>query len=391
MKYHNSPNGPRKCEARKDGGARCPYAKAGMPHFATQEEAQAAYDATMQQQFGAFETMKITRGEKLRQASYRTEDAIIAKVEKVQATVEQAKAAVVMSALNAKHKATMLRDNVSGKGKSLISKIGAKIQKVKADSIQFAKDLEAMDLANREHLRQEKANRIMARSEKLYNKAEAIANGTYVSPLKARSRDLATKAKKETVAAAMRTVQATRQVASNGARRLGEIEIKRSKMASELKRGDRITNGTVLASTVDENGVAKVRYMNKQGVVLTAKFQDTKVSTLRTVKSYSNKIKSSVKAAPNTVKQGVLAYTDAIRNNYRSRVAPFKAGLSAYKESRGIAPSVSIATPSAASDVNKVLTLAEMRKYSEMYKSEPANDLSTRVNQRSRVSEKVFA
>lgn len=352
MKYHNSPNGPRKCEAEKRG---CNYAMAGMPHFETQAEAQSYYDESMKSQFGAFETMKITRGEKLRQTSYKTEDAIVAKIEKVQATVAQAKATVVMGALNAKHQASMLRDNATSKGKSLISRIGAKIEKIKADSIQYAAQLEAMELSNKEALRQAKIDRLMERSEKLSAKAEALSNGTYVSPLKQNIG----KAKAETVAAAQRAVRSSRRAYSNGARKLGEFEITRTKMASQLQRGDRISNGVVLsANTVD--GKSKVVYMNNQGVILSARFDDAPVQTRKTVKSYSRQVRKAVTKAPKQMKQSVVALTAGIQNSYHSKAKPFKAAFNVFNAERK--PSVAKATQKQSSNVSQLLTIEEFSK-----------------------------
>lgn len=71
MAYHLSPNGPRPCGAKKD---RCPYALAGEPHFDTVKEASVAYEAKMQETFGAFDKLKKSYGQVLREDFYHDVD-----------------------------------------------------------------------------------------------------------------------------------------------------------------------------------------------------------------------------------------------------------------------------------------------------------------------------
>lgn len=55
-KYHNSPNGPRVCTARIK---ECLYAEAGQAHYPSYELAQAAYEKTLETQYGVVPTMGI--------------------------------------------------------------------------------------------------------------------------------------------------------------------------------------------------------------------------------------------------------------------------------------------------------------------------------------------
>lgn len=85
MKYHVTPDGPRKCRAEQ---GQCPYAAAGQPHFAKQEEAQAHFEQTMEESFGAAPSVK--RGEKVRQAAYRTQDRVAEKITESRAAAARA-------------------------------------------------------------------------------------------------------------------------------------------------------------------------------------------------------------------------------------------------------------------------------------------------------------
>lgn len=71
--YHLSPNGPRLCKAQHGG---CPYAAAGEQHYASQQDAQAAYEARMAQSFGTVETVKRSPAERMRQATYSGRDEV---------------------------------------------------------------------------------------------------------------------------------------------------------------------------------------------------------------------------------------------------------------------------------------------------------------------------
>lgn len=94
-KYHNSPNGPRLCKAQKD---QCPYGRAGGEHYATQAEAQEAYEAKMTEAFGI--TKKFNKIETTRQKHYQRLDRFKAYVTKVTDAATKAKADV-MSAFSA--------------------------------------------------------------------------------------------------------------------------------------------------------------------------------------------------------------------------------------------------------------------------------------------------
>lgn len=84
MKYHVSTDGPRRCKAEKGG---CPYEEAGKPHFDNQEDAQAHYDKTMEDQFGFAPSMSKT--EKTRQKVYATTDTAQRKVSAAKHAVQQ--------------------------------------------------------------------------------------------------------------------------------------------------------------------------------------------------------------------------------------------------------------------------------------------------------------
>ena len=83
MRYHNTPNGPRVCHAEK---GRCPYGAQGYPHFDTRAEAETAYEKSLAQSFGSFDTLKKTTSEKMRQGAYEGADRMLATARKVVAS-----------------------------------------------------------------------------------------------------------------------------------------------------------------------------------------------------------------------------------------------------------------------------------------------------------------
>lgn len=86
MKYHVSPDGPRRCKAENGG---CPYEQAGKPHFDNQEEAQQHYEQTMNEHFGVIPKMK--KSEKARQNIYSKADAVETKINDTKASVRKFK------------------------------------------------------------------------------------------------------------------------------------------------------------------------------------------------------------------------------------------------------------------------------------------------------------
>lgn len=90
MKYHVSPEGPRRCRATIE---ECPYEEAGQPHFDTQTEAQQYYDETMQEKFGVAPSMSKT--EAARQKVYAASDTLDRTVQETKERIADTKDAVV--------------------------------------------------------------------------------------------------------------------------------------------------------------------------------------------------------------------------------------------------------------------------------------------------------
>lgn len=117
-KYHNTPNGPRSCRAEK---GLCPYGKAGGEHYATQAEAQVAYEEKMNAAFGHMP--KFSKVNQIRQSKYQKVDKIKAFATKVKDDAVKARAAVIQA---------VSKDNRDALKAKALERISAKVASEKA-------------------------------------------------------------------------------------------------------------------------------------------------------------------------------------------------------------------------------------------------------------------
>lgn len=192
--YHVTPDGPRPC---RDHTGRCPYAKAGEPHFGDQGEARVHYEAIMEEKFGGH---RISKLENTRQKAYRATD--------------QAKGYAYEKVDNAREKFAAGRVRVAREARIM-----------KNDAL-YIKAAVAYKASQKLEPMKEKASRSAARATEVTRNVAAQTHET----ARARSQDAATKvrAKSATVGGKVKaTARVAKRVASlvgrdiaNGARRV---------------------------------------------------------------------------------------------------------------------------------------------------------------------------
>lgn len=166
VKYHLSPDGPRICN---DKSGLCPYAKAGMPHFDSQEDAQSAYDSKMKETFGQLSRMRKTEG--VRQSAYRALDRLAGRVTKVTEGVKRERA---MMLVEMRAKTARIREIRDGALEAR-RKRGEALQKFYDDSRAQSAQSRADRTARREELLEGRSVRPSARAAA---RAELLARAT---------------------------------------------------------------------------------------------------------------------------------------------------------------------------------------------------------------------
>lgn len=128
--YHVSPDGPRPC---KDTSDRCPYAKAGKPHFGSQEEAQGHYESVMEEQFGS--VSKLSKIESARQKTYATTDKAKSyaahKVDDAKGKINEGRAVVAHEAHLVKEDFASMRNDAVNLKNSIARKSSEKLSQFK--------------------------------------------------------------------------------------------------------------------------------------------------------------------------------------------------------------------------------------------------------------------
>lgn len=267
MKYHNTPNGPRICH---DSSGRCPYLRQGYPHYDTQEEAQKAYDASMAEKFGAFETVRRTRSEKTRQKVYRGLD----RMRKARASEPVRK---VVRTIRAAHEASVR----TGSGlQAARSRFRAVSRSVRSRSSQVMRNMRVrtVDVVAAEHMTARDA-------ESEYGTRRSRAQHAVVHTAA------------ETAYRASEAQQKLSENVSNlgkvAARRVGNITVRRKKSAAHVQIGDRLRQGEVVGVSAAGGGVQiTTRQPNGTHVTLFSK-PDSTMKTSRTVRQHLTSIRNS--------------------------------------------------------------------------------------------------
>lgn len=260
MKYHNSPNGPRPCEAKVKG---CKYAEQGLPHFETQAEAQSVYDATMTANFGAFDTLKRSKIERARQGVYNKTDKTLALIQKAKASKAVHKTVATIETIkNSPQRTKALAGTAKERFKDSIKKL-----QISASSLVETIKMNAAYSPAKQEAREkyETLNSIDIQQ------ARAEMNGR--APRERTS--LKTRAKQATV-------------------NIGKMSVYRDKSAKHVALGDRLSDGSKVVSVASYDGNVYINTLADNGEFGTMRLNNLDVVTTHTtVNDKIQKIKDS--------------------------------------------------------------------------------------------------
>lgn len=245
MKYHLSPNGPRRCTASI---RECPLGGEDI-HFSTQAEAQSAYEAKMSEAFGTFEPIKRTNAEKIRQASYKMDDfqeaalnatarelksvgsAFISQAHLAKASAQQSKAASFLTSL-----------------KRLPAILNAKLDAAVLRAVEQEEAAALRRAETREHLA-----RLTEISSRRLRAASTVATGAVKR-------------------------QYDEYKTSQDAARAAKPLKQKFAPAHRIQKGDLVEGGLIVSKVIDEGGSVKLHLRRSSGTFAGVKvYEDTEV------------------------------------------------------------------------------------------------------------------
>lgn len=271
MKYHNSPNGPRPCKADV---RECIYGSSGAPHFDTQAEAQSAYEEKMAESFGAFDKVKRSKSEKVRQSSYRGIDKTFETIRKVKASQAVAKTVETMTAV----KESPQRAKVLGN--KWINKAKAKYRASKREFNSILANAKVEQVLKNENYFE---NYEAAELDRRRKKTEAELNAE-LSPR--------TKSMKERAIEAGYNVSVQVKSMKND---LGKIEVASTKNASNVKIGDKLPDGSKVGMIMNDGDRVTITTIDDDYKITSTTYSDS--DTIKTTRTVSDKV-SSIKKSP---------------------------------------------------------------------------------------------